>query len=122
VNASDKSAVDAAVADLKKALQGSDIELIKQKTEALKQSFYKVSEQIYKNSGAQGKGGPQGAGPQGGAQGGPNFGGGAGFAGGPNFGGGAGGTAGDSGSTGKSGTADDVDYRVVDDDDKNSKK
>ncbi len=117
VSASDKSAIDAAMADLKKALEGSDIELIKQKTEALKQSSYKIAEQVYKNSGAQGQGGAQGAGPQAGAQGGA---GGPDFGGGPNFGGSNGDAQG--GSAGKSGKADDVDYRVVDDDDKNSKK
>jgi molecular chaperone DnaK len=111
----DKSAIESAMADLKKALEGQDLELMKQKTEALKQASYKLAEEIYKTAGAQGQGGAQG--PQGPA-GGPDFGGAAGGpAGGPNFGGDAGGSAGAS-ANGKSGTADDVDYRVVDDEDK----
>jgi len=96
VSASDKAAIEAAVADLKKALEGQDAEDMKQKTEALKQAFYKVSEEIYKTAGAQaGQQGGPGAGPQGDA----------------------GGSSGDS-SGGASGKAEDVDYRVVDDEDK----
>jgi len=105
VSAQDKAAIEAASAELKKALEGDDVELMKQKIEALKQASYKLSEEIYKTAGANaqpgsaggqaGGPGPDGAGPSGpdgGASGGP--------------GGGA------------SGTADDVDYRVVDDEDK----
>jgi molecular chaperone DnaK len=111
VGASDKAAIESAMADLKKALEGQDLELMKQKTEALKQASYKLAEEIYKTAGAQGQGGAQG--PQGPA-GGPDFGGAAGgSAGGPNFGGNAGGF-----DSSKSGTADDVDYHVVDDEDK----
>jgi molecular chaperone DnaK len=102
INAADKAAVEAAVADLKKALEGSDVEAMKQKTEALKQAFYKVSEEIYKNAAPQGT--PNG-GPEGGAAGGP-------------AGGEASGAAGSGDGAGKGGTADDVDYRVVDDEDK----
>jgi molecular chaperone DnaK len=96
VSASDKAAVEAAVSDLKKALEGQDAEAMKQKTEALKQAFYKVSEEIYKTAGAQ-------AGAQGGPEQGPQ--------------GEAGGNAGES-PGGTSGKAEDVDYRVVDDEDK----
>jgi molecular chaperone DnaK len=75
---------------------------MKQKTETLKQAFYKASEELYKNAGP--AGGPQGSpnggpeGSSGGAQGGPG--------------------AGPSEDSAKGGTADDVDYRVVDDEDK----
>jgi len=92
VNSSDKSRADEAIADLRKALEGSDIEAIKAKTEALKQVSYKIAEEIYKQTGSQGGGG------------------------GPNPGdayGGAGGSGDAGGSNTKS--AEDVDYEVVDD-------
>ncbi|HTX71825.1 MAG TPA: Hsp70 family protein, partial [Rectinemataceae bacterium] len=91
VSAEDRTAIESAIADLKKAMEGSDVELIKQKTEALKQASYKLAEEIYKA-----------AGPQGGAQQGP----------GPE----SGGAAGD--GQGSQGSAEDVDYRVVDEEDK----
>jgi molecular chaperone DnaK len=106
VSASDKAAIEAAVVDLKKALEGQDVEAMKQKTEALKQASYKLAEEIYKNAAPQG--GPEGAGNQGGPQGG---------AAGGDAGASGPGSAGDSGK-GAAGTADDVDYRVVDDEDK----
>jgi molecular chaperone DnaK len=107
VGAQDKAAIEAATADLKKAMEGQDVELIKQKTEALKQAQYKLSEEIYKNAGAQ-------AGAAGGQSAGPDFGGA-----GPGSSGPSGGPAGNgSAGSGASGTADDVDYRVVDDEDK----
>jgi molecular chaperone DnaK len=93
VSASDKAAIETAVAELKKALEGQDVETMKQKTEALKQASYKLAEEIYKN-----------ASPQGSAQGSPNE-------------KEAAGSSGPSNS-GASGKADDVDYRVVDDEDK----
>jgi molecular chaperone DnaK len=105
VSATDKAAIEAAMADLKKSLEGQDLEQIKQKTEALKQASYKLAEEIYKNAG------PQGG--QGGAEGGPGFGGAQGGEGQGGFGGQGGASAGPS-----SGSADDVDYRVVDDEDK----
>jgi molecular chaperone DnaK len=96
VSAADKAAIESAMADLKKALEGQDAEDMKQKTEALKQAFYKVSEEIYKAAGAQ-AGQQEGPGPQADS--------------------GGGGSAGDS-AGGASGKAEDVDYRVVDDEDK----
>jgi molecular chaperone DnaK len=103
VSAADKAAIEAAVVELKKALEGQDVEAMKQKTEALKQASYKLAEEIYKN--ASPAGGPQGA---------PN-----GDAGGDDGSAGAG-PSGDAGASpgGASGKADDVDYRVVDDEDK----
>lgn len=73
VNAADKSKTEEAIADLRKALEGGDIEVIKGKTEALKQVSYKIAEEIYKQQAAQQgaqPGGPQdpGAGPGAGPQ------------------------------------------------------
>ena len=113
VSASDKASIESAMADLKKTMEGQDLEAIKAKTEALKQASYKLAEEIYKTAGAQ-QGQAGGTGGAGGAdgQGGP------GFAGGPDFGdaGNASGGAGPQG--GASGKADDVDYRVVDEEEK----
>jgi molecular chaperone DnaK len=107
VNASDKAQVEAAVADLKKALEGGDLEGIKAKTEALKQATYKVAEEAYKQSGAQG-GAPGADGAAGSGFGGTGFAGG--DAGGAGFAGGAGGAS-DGGNTKP---AEDADYEVVD--------
>lgn len=94
----EKTAVEAAVAELKTALGANDVDAMKQKLEALKAIFYKLSEEMYKTTGAQPGAGPEGAqGPEG-------------FAGGQ-------GASGFNPGAGKSGTADDVDYRVVDDED-----
>jgi molecular chaperone DnaK len=88
----DKQKIEEASAALKQALTGDDIDLIKAKTEELKQASYKIAEEVYKQqqaAGPQGAAGSEGAGPQGSASAGP----------GP-----------------EKGTADDVDYEVVDDD------
>ncbi|MDR2143143.1 MAG: molecular chaperone DnaK [Treponema sp.] len=61
VSAEDKSKIQEAIADLRKALEGGDMEAIKTKTEALKQASYKIAEEIYKQQAAQA--GPGGAGP-----------------------------------------------------------
>ncbi|HOF11893.1 MAG TPA: molecular chaperone DnaK [Treponemataceae bacterium] len=90
VDPSDKQKIEAASADLKQALLGDDIELIKEKTEALKQASYKIAEEIYKQQ--QAAGGDTGD---------------AGFTPGADA---------DSSTGPTSGTADDVDYEVVDDD------
>jgi len=92
ISGADKSKVEEAIADLRKALEGGDIENIKSKTEALKQVSYKIAEEVYKQTGAQGgASGPSG----GGAGAGEN----------------AGGHAGDNTKG-----AEDADYEVVDDD------
>ncbi|MDR1445672.1 MAG: molecular chaperone DnaK, partial [Treponema sp.] len=96
VNAQDKSNAEEAIAELRRALEGGDIQTIKDKTEALKQVSYKIAEEIYKNQGAQQEGPGGTAGPDMGAAGGPNMGGGA-----------------SSGPETKS--AEDADYEVVDD-------
>ena len=67
----DKNDVQQKVDALKEALKGEDIEAIKSKKEELTQSFYKVSEELYKQAAAQaqaqqGADGAQGANAQGG--------------------------------------------------------
>ncbi|GHV05719.1 chaperone protein DnaK [Spirochaetia bacterium] len=98
VSAEDKSKTEEAIAELRKALEGEDLQVIKDKTEALKQVSYKIAEEIYKQQAAQG-GAQPGAGPQGDAGGGPGAG--------PQGGG-------DSNTK----SAEDADYEVVDDDKK----
>ncbi|MDR2209924.1 MAG: molecular chaperone DnaK [Spirochaetaceae bacterium] len=87
VNAADKAKTEEAMADLKKALEGGDIQVIKEKTEALKQASYKIAEEIYKQQAAAGQETP----------GGPNMGGA-----GPDMG-------------GNTKSAEDADFEVVDD-------
>ena len=48
----DKSAVEAAVADLKSVLEGEDAEVIKEKTNVLAQVAMKLGEALYKQSSA----------------------------------------------------------------------
>ena len=50
----DKSEVEASLGKLKTALSGTDTESIKAATEELTQAFYKVSEKLYSQTGAQG--------------------------------------------------------------------
>jgi molecular chaperone DnaK len=52
ISAADKSAVDAAVADLKAVLEGGDAEVIKEKTNVLAQAAMKLGEALYKAQGA----------------------------------------------------------------------
>jgi molecular chaperone DnaK len=47
----DKAAVEAAVADLKSALEGEDAEVIKEKTNVLAQAAMKLGEALYKQQG-----------------------------------------------------------------------
>ena len=96
VAGADKQKIDDAIAALKRALEGDNVEEIKAKTEELKQASYKIAEEVYKQQQAAGAG----AGPDmGGA--GPDM----------------GGAAGNAGGTGPNkGTAEDVSYEVVDDD------
>ncbi|GAB6392861.1 MAG: chaperone protein DnaK [Treponematales bacterium] len=109
VNAADKSKAEEAIADLRKALEAGDIEAIKSKTEALKQVSYKIAEEVYKQTAAQGGAGAGSAGP-----GGPFPGDGAGFTGGASGpGADAGGGSADSDSGPKD--AEDADFEVVDD-------
>ncbi|WP_119388778.1 molecular chaperone DnaK [Taklimakanibacter lacteus] len=61
VSAADKSTIEAAIADLKSAMEGEDAEAIKEKTNALAQSAMKLGEAIYKAQSAQQPGGDAGA-------------------------------------------------------------
>ncbi len=63
LDASDKAEVEAKLDSLKKALQGSDTAAIKSATDELTQAFYKVSEKLYQQTGAQ-AGGPDMGGQQ----------------------------------------------------------
>ncbi|MDR0558422.1 MAG: molecular chaperone DnaK [Treponema sp.] len=96
VGASDKSKVEEAVADLKRALESGDVQAIKDKTESLKQAYYKIAEEVYKNQGAQQGGAETGAQPE--------------FDNNANSGGGA-----QSGGGDNTKPAEDADYEVVDD-------
>ena len=70
LDAADKSDIEAKIADVKKALEGTDTEAIKNATEELQKKFYEVSTKMYQAANPQGaQGNPQGD-PQGGAQGG----------------------------------------------------
>ncbi len=96
VSGADKQKIDDAIAALKRALEGDNVEEIKAKTEDLKQASYKIAEEVYKQQQATGAGAGAdmgGAGPD------------------------MGGAAGNAGGTGPNkGTAEDVSYEVVDDD------
>jgi len=94
----EKNKIEAAVADLKKAMESGVVEDIKAKTEALTQASHKLAEEMYKNAGAQG----------------------AGAAGGPSAAGAAGPESAAASEEPKSGSVEDVDYEVVDDDDSNN--
>ncbi|MBR6342146.1 MAG: Hsp70 family protein, partial [Treponema sp.] len=103
INGAEKEKVEAAIAALKQALQGDNTEEIKAKTEELKQSSYKIAEELYKQQGA--------AGAQPGAEG--AAGGDAGAAG--DAGADAGAEGGEKKSGFDKGSADDVEYEVKDD-------
>ena len=68
LDASEVSELEAEVNKVKEALKGTDTEAIKNATESLTQAFYKVSEKMYQQAGAQ-------AGQPGPDMGGANFGG-----------------------------------------------
>ncbi len=93
--ADEKQKIEAAIADLKKAVESGNVEEVKAKKEALTQASHKLAEELYKNTGAQGA---------------PGTGPGAASA-------AAGGEAPSGGEEPKSGSVEDVDYEVVDDDD-----
>ena len=69
VDAADKADVEAALAKLKETVNSGNTEAIKADTEALEQAFYKLSEKLYAQSGAQqGQGFDPNAGQQSGGQ------------------------------------------------------
>jgi len=99
VDAAEKAKVEETIAELKKVLDSGDVEEIKAKTENLKQVSYKIMEEVYKTQGGQaGAAGPDMSGA------------------GPDMGGA--GASGDNGPGPNKGSADDVDYEVVNDDNK----
>ncbi len=70
VDANDKSTIEAEIAKVNEALNGTDSEAIKQASEGLQQAFYKISEKLYQQANPQGaQGGAQGFNPQDFAQG-----------------------------------------------------
>ncbi|MDR0447098.1 MAG: molecular chaperone DnaK [Treponema sp.] len=92
VSPEDKSKTEEAITELKKALESGDVQVIKDKTEVLKQASYKIAEEIYKQQAAQGQGADMGGGPN------------------------MGGNGEDMGSGGpETKSAEDADYEVVDD-------
>jgi molecular chaperone DnaK len=97
VSDGDRQKIKAAIEDLRKVIDSDNPAIIKQKIETLKQAAYKLAEEVYKTAGAQSQKGPSESG-------------------------GSTGTDEQStkGSTGKSdkGNVDDVDYEIVDDDEK----
>ena len=54
LDAADKTEIEAKIADVKKALEGTDTEAIKAATEALSQKFYEVSTKMYQQANPQG--------------------------------------------------------------------
>ena len=52
VSAEEKAKVQAELDNVKKTLEGTDVEAIKSATEKLTQEFYKISEKLYANAGA----------------------------------------------------------------------
>ena len=94
LDASEVSELEAEVNKVKEALKGTDTEAIKNATESLTQAFYKVSEKMYQQTGAQG------------GQPGPDMGG-------ANFGGQQ--PSGQSAGNGGNDDVVDADYTVVDD-------
>ena len=94
LDASEVSELEAEVNKVKEALKGTDTEAIKNATESLTQAFYKVSEKMYQQTGAQG------------GQPGPDMGG-------ANFGGQQ--PGGQSAGNGGNDDVVDADYTVVDD-------
>jgi molecular chaperone DnaK len=79
ISDADRKGIEAASAELRKALDSQNAAEIKSKSEALKQAAYKLAEEVYRGSGAKGQGGagggaagsggqgprPEGAGPAG---------------------------------------------------------
>jgi len=47
LDSSSKEEIEAAIKDLRDNLESDDVELLRQKTEALQSAFHKVSEQMY---------------------------------------------------------------------------
>jgi molecular chaperone DnaK len=95
VTAEDKQKIEAGMEELRTALKGGDIAVIKTKVEALRQASYKLAEEIYRQAGSNAAGGQAADTPQGDN---PSA------------------DDGSSETKGTKGTAEDVDYEVVDED------
>ncbi len=61
LEAADKSDIEAKIADVKKALEGTDTEAIKAASDALQQKFYEISSKMYQAANPQGAPGADGA-------------------------------------------------------------
>ena len=92
VSASDRESIEKAIKELREAVESSDIASIREKIEVLKQASYKLAEEIYKNVGQAAQGGSDGGNGQG--------------------------PQGQPGPEAEPKSAEDVDYRVVDEDEK----
>ncbi|HUZ18034.1 MAG TPA: molecular chaperone DnaK [Spirochaetia bacterium] len=104
VSEEDRKKIEDAIAALRKAMEGDNIDDIKAKLEEVKTSSHKLAEEIYRNAGAQSSGSSSDGGPSGNS--------------GPNENGSqAGGAQDAAGGEKKSGNVEDVDYEVVDEDD-----
>jgi molecular chaperone DnaK len=68
VDAETRGNIESASADLKKAMEGDDIEEIKRLSETLTQASHKVAEAMYKQASEAGAAGAAGAGPEAGAE------------------------------------------------------
>src|SRR5690606_28023623 len=64
VTASEREAIDKAKEELRRAMEGDDVEEIKKKTEALSKALYDVTTRIYQQAGAQQASGQAGGGSQ----------------------------------------------------------
>ncbi len=79
LDTADKQSIESAIANVKEALKGTDIEAIKSASDALQKAFYAVSEKLYSQAQAQGAPGadagfnPGAAGPDAGAPGGGDY-------------------------------------------------
>src|SRR6185369_8882133 len=60
VSPADRSAAEAAIAELRTAMEGDDAAVIESKTQALTQISMKIGEQLYKSQQPGGEGGPGG--------------------------------------------------------------
>jgi molecular chaperone DnaK len=107
ISDTDKQQINDAIGELRSALETNDPEQIKSKMDALKQASYKLAEEVYKNASADQQGDGSGEGPEG------------------DTGAGGGGEAGAEGASGDQDqgaggeNVEDVDYEVVDEEDKN---
>jgi molecular chaperone DnaK len=68
LDASDKEAIEKAIADVRGVLESENAEEIKAKTDVLQQAFHKVSEQIYQAAQQQAASGADGSGQNGGGE------------------------------------------------------